>query len=335
MNNRNSVNEAPSLPATMQAVRFHDYSGIGGLRLEEAGLPEVGPGQILVRVFAAGVNPFDIYAVAGYANEFVTFKLPAVLGRDFSGIVVKLGSDTDNFSVGDAVYGQANPEAPGTFAEYTIVETFRAIKKPVHLSHVEAASLPNVILAAWNGLFSETSGMGLKPDQTILIHGAAGGIGSVAVQLANWRGAHVLGTASAHNIAFLNELGVKRAFDYNAADWEAAVGKVDAVLDNSSGAAAEKLCGLIRPGGFYVGLQGPLDAAIAAKQQAAGIRCVTVNGPASLADLPAIAAAVAGKHVKPVVSGIYPLAEFRDALEKIAEGHVRGKLVLRVRDEEV
>ena len=316
----------------MHAVRFHDYTGLDGLRYEEAPVPTAGEGEVLIAVHAAGVNPFDWYAVEGYVNEFVQFQLPAVLGRDVSGVVEAVGPGVEGFVVGDAVYGQADPVSHGTFADYTAITTSRLAKKPTALSHVEAASLPNVLIAAWDGLFSPTSGANLEAGQTVLINGAAGGIGSIAVQLAKWRGAHVIGTASAANLPFLRDLGGERVFDYTVAGWTGEVGRVDAVLDTSDGQAAKDLCALIKRGGRYVGFRGAGDPAFQAEQAAGGVTCLGASGPASQEDFPKMAALVEQGAVKPVVSGTYPVTAVRDALERVREGHVRGKIVLTIRD---
>jgi NADPH:quinone reductase-like Zn-dependent oxidoreductase len=314
----------------MRAVRFHDYRGLSGIQYEDAPLPVLGNGEVLVRVHAAGVNPFDWYAVEGYVNQYVSFQLPAVLGRDVSGIVEAVGVGVDGLAVGDAVYGQTSPQSHGTFADFTAIESFRLAKKPEHLSHIEAASLPNVMLAAWNGVFSGDSGANLKTRQTILVHGAAGGIGSIAVQLANWCGAHVLGTASKRNLGFLRELGVEQAIDYTVEGWHEHVGRIDAVLNTADGGAAKALCSLIKPGGRYVALRGLPDAAFVAEQAASGISCVAASGPASVKDFAQMAGVVAQGAIKPVISAVYPIAKFRDALERVREGHVRGKIVLSV-----
>src|SRR5271154_495562 len=220
----------------MRAVRFHDYSGLNGIRYEEAPLPVLGDREVLVRVHAAGVNPFDWYAVEGYVNQYVRFQLPAVLGRDVSGLVEAVGVDVHDFAVGDAVYGQTDPASYGTFADYTAIDSFRLAKKPEHLSHIEAASLPNVMLAAWNGVLSADTGANLQAKQTLLVHGAAGGIGSIAVQIAKWHGAHVLGTASKGNLQFLRDLGVEQAIDYAVDGWHEQFGRIDAVLNTADGA---------------------------------------------------------------------------------------------------
>jgi NADPH:quinone reductase-like Zn-dependent oxidoreductase len=316
----------------MKAVRFHDYSGLKGVRYEDAPLPVIKEGEVLVKVHAAGVNPFDWYAVEGHVNQFVRFQLPAVLGRDMSGIIERVGTQVDDLAVGDVIYGQTDPESHGTFADFAAIDSFRAAKKPEHLTHVEAASLPNVTLAAWNGLFSVDHGADLQADQTVLINGAAGGIGSIAVQLAKWRGGRVLGTASQSNLGFLQALGVDRAFDYAVDGWHKNIGAVDAVLNTADGKAAPLLCSLLRPGGRYVALRGMPASSFVAEQAARGVSCVAASGPASVKDFPQMAGVVAQGLIKPVVSEVYPLAKFREALERVREGHGRGKVVLQVVD---
>ncbi|WP_068078308.1 NADP-dependent oxidoreductase [Novosphingobium lentum] len=313
----------------MRAVRFHDYLGLDGVRLEDMPIPVPRTGEILVRIHAAGVNPFDCYAVSGYVNAYVRFTLPAVLGRDFSGIVAAIGPEVEELSVGDAVFGQSAADADGTFADFVAIPASRAAIKPGTLSHIEAASLPNVIMAAWDGLFSMTSGMDLQPGQTILVNGAAGGIGSMAVQLARWRGARVIGTSSASNLDMVRELGAE-AYDYTLP--LAITGPVDGVLDTADGNNAETLCGLVRPGGTYVALRGLTGSNFAERWAARGVRCVVANGPASAGAFPDMVKVVSDGEVRPIVSATYPLDQFRAALEMVVTGHARGKIVLQIAD---
>ena len=317
----------------MRAVRFHDYLGLDGVRVETAPRPVAGPAEILIEVHAAGVNPFDWYAVEGYVNDYVQFSLPAILGRDFSGIVAAIGAGVTAFAIGDAVYGHADASADGSFADYVAVPADRAVMKPDSLSHIDAASLPNVLMAAWDGLFSADTGMNLQSGQTVLINGAAGGIGTVAVQLARWRGARVIGTASPGNHPLRYELGAAAAYDYHSADWDETAGKVDAVLDTADGSTAERLCALIRPGGSYVSLRGMPSPEFVAARSADGVRCIAASGPNSASALPEMAAAVAQGAVKPIVSETFPLDRVRDALEAVRAGHVRGKIVIVVHPE--
>jgi NADPH:quinone reductase-like Zn-dependent oxidoreductase len=227
------------------------------------------------------------------------------------------------------VYGQTDPLSHGTFAEYTAIEAHRIAKKPDRLSAVEAASLPNVLLAAWNGLFSVDHGADLQRGHTVLIHGAAGGIGSAAVQLAVWRGARVIGTASRGNLEFLQKLGAAQMFDYALEGWQH-LGAIDAVLNTADGAAASALCATLRSGGRYVAFRGLPDARFVADQLSRGIRCSSASGPASVKDFAHMAQLVAAGAVNPIVSGVYPIEDFREALERVRDGHVRGKIVLKV-----
>src|SRR3546814_931162 len=148
----------------MRAVRFHDYNGLSGVRIDQIPTPSVDPGALLVRVHAAGVNPFDRYAVEGYVNAFVSFTLPAVLGRDFSGVIEAVGAEVTGFMVGDAVFGQAAADAEGNFAAYLSIPVDCAAKNTKSITQLNAASPPNVLMAAWDELFSTARGLYLPPD---------------------------------------------------------------------------------------------------------------------------------------------------------------------------
>lgn len=316
----------------MRAARFHAYDGVGAIRLEEVARPVAGQGQLVVRVVAAGVNPFDWYAVEGWVNAYVAFTLPTTLGRDFSGLVDAVGAGVEGFAPGDAVYGHVDAAADGSFAEYVAVPADRVVRKPKRISHIEAASLPNVLMAAWDGLLSSTSGADLQPGQTLLVNGAAGGIGSLAVQLAVWRGARVIGTSSPASHDFLRTLGADMALDYTDPQWPAELGLVDAVLDTSAGTDADLLCARLRPGGHYVALRGLPPAPWAEQKAAVGIRCTVASGPASAPMFERMTQLVADGDVRPIVSDVLPLDRIADAMKRISTGHIRGKLVLKISD---
>jgi len=317
----------------MRALRFHDYRGFDSLSLDEIAVPDPRPGELLVRVHAAGINPFDRYAIEGYVNAFVRFELPATLGRDFSGAIVAVGEGVGDFAPGDLVFGHAAADADGSFADFIRVPAVRVAPKPDQLSHVEAASLPNVLMAAWDGLFSTQTGADLQPGQTLLVNGAAGGIGSVAVQLARWKGARVIGTASAPNLDLVTAMGAS-AHDYADNGWYADVAGLDAVIDTSAGSDADRLCGLLRAGGVYVAMRGLPSGDFAERWLARGVICRVASGPASENAFGAMADAVAQGAVKPIVTRVYPLERYRHALEAIGGGHARGKTVLLIAAEE-
>ncbi|MFG1210280.1 NADP-dependent oxidoreductase [Xanthobacter flavus] len=158
--------------------------------MEEIAPPLPTAGEVLVRLHAAAANPFDWYMADGLLAMY-KITLPATFGRDGAGVVEAIGDGVTEFQVGDAVYGQADPEDDGTFAQYVVLRADRLLRKPKAMSFAEAAALPNAIYAAWSALFSPTKGLDLQPGQTVLIHGAGGGIGSLVLQLAKWRGARV------------------------------------------------------------------------------------------------------------------------------------------------
>src|SRR5258708_1102853 len=182
----------------MKAVQVHNYGGPEGLHFEDAPPPTPGSGEFLVRVLAASVNAIDWKAPAGYMKDVFPLRLPYIPGWDVSGIVEAIGPGVTQFKKGDEVYavpGGAR-SGKGTYAEYVVVKETEAALKPKSIDHIHAAALPVVALTAWQALFEPA---GLSKGQKILIHGAAGGVGSIAVQLAKWKGAHVIGTPSARN----------------------------------------------------------------------------------------------------------------------------------------
>jgi len=182
----------------MKAVRVHNYGGPEVLRFEDVPRPTPDSGELLIRVHAASVNAIDWKIRAGDLKDVFPVPLPFILGWDVSGVVETAGSDVTKFKKGDEVY--ARPDAArngkGTYAEYVVVKESEAALKPKSIDHVHAAAIPVVGLTAWQALFDTAA---LNKGQRVLIHGAAGGVGSFAVQLAKWKGAHVIGTASGRN----------------------------------------------------------------------------------------------------------------------------------------
>ena len=194
----------------MNAVRIHTYGGPEVLVYESAPRPIITPDELLVRVHAASVNSFDCKMRTGNYQKYMPLQLPAILGVESSGTVEEVGANVKNFKVGDDVLAWPDPLRNGTYAEYVAVKPSNAAPKPKSIDHVTAATVPIAGMAAWTGLV--TAGK-LMPGQRVLIHGAAGGVGTFAVQIAKLCGAHVIGTAS-KNIDLLREIGVDEAIDY-------------------------------------------------------------------------------------------------------------------------
>jgi NADPH:quinone reductase-like Zn-dependent oxidoreductase len=320
----------------MKGVRIHDYGTAEVLCYEDAPIPEPGPRDVLVRVHAAGVNPADRQIRAG-----LRFRLEKpfafIPGCEVSGIVEKRGAEVTVLTVGDEVYGMLGTLGGG-YAEYVVAAAGNLARKPASLDHVHAAALPVAALTAWDALFEIG---GLVAGQQVLIHAAAGGVGHIAVQLAKWRGAQVIGTASARNERFLRELGIDEFIDYRTTAFESVVRDVDIVLDaiprEADGSidalareAMARSWAVLKDGGILVSIcanptPGP-DAA------ARGLRGAYAGAKPGGDLLNRIAGLVDDGKLKPDVGTILPLREARHAHELIQTGHTRGKIVLRVKD---
>jgi NADPH:quinone reductase-like Zn-dependent oxidoreductase len=310
----------------MKAVRIHAYGGPEALVYEDAPHPEIADDQVLVKVYATSANQVDRFTRAGYLQGMVDFPLPLTLGLDLSGVVTAIGKDVTTLAVGDVVYGYSNMMRQGAYAEYAAVSATEVASKPKTIDHSTAAAIPLAGLAAWQALAAAE----LQAGQTILIHGAGGGVGTFAVQFAREQGARVLGTASSDKVALLHELGVAEVIDYTTNRFEDVARDVDVVLDTIGGEVLERSWAVLRPGGTLVTLAGQPEQAAAA---ARGVRGLGLMTQAKVADLTEIAAWIDAGRVKPIVSAVLPLAEARAAHERMERGHARGKIVLRVVEE--
>ncbi len=231
--------------------------------------------------------------------------------------------------MGDAVYGMLNPTRDGAYAEYVVAQESDVAPKPAKLDFVQAAAVPMVGLTAWQGLFEIG---GLSAGQTVLIHAAAGGVGSFAVQFAKARGATVIGTASARNTEFLRELGVNQTVDYNAVRFEDVAREVDVVFDLIGGETQQRSWQTLKKGGILVTTVPPTSPLpdMAGAAEAHGVRAVLMSAHASAAQLVEIAALIDAGKVKPIIEVVLPLREARQAQEQSRGGRTRGKIVLSV-----
>jgi NADPH:quinone reductase-like Zn-dependent oxidoreductase len=309
---------------TMKAVRMHSYGGPEVLRYEDAPRLEPAPDEVLVRVHAAAVNPVDWKIRQGYMKALLDYLMPLILGWDFSGVVESAGTAVTAWKKGDEVYAMPNMRRNGAYAEYITVKASEIACKPKSLDHVHAAAIPLTALTAWQAMFATG---GLTAGQTVLVHAAAGGVGVFAVQLAKWKGAHVIGTASERNHAFLKELGADEVIDYQTTRFEDVVHDVDMVLDTMGGETQARSWRVLKKGGLLVSIVGPASAKEAAAHGArAGSVFVQPNGAQlrELADL-----ADSGK-LRVVLDAVMPLADVARAHEMNQTLHTRGKIVLQV-----
>jgi NADPH:quinone reductase-like Zn-dependent oxidoreductase len=307
-----------TITETMKAVCIHAIGGPEVLQYEDVRTPEPGADDMLIRVHAAGVNPVDWKIREGYLGKF---PLPAILGRDFSGTVEALGQNVHDLHVGDEVFGEA-ASGSGTYAEFTLAKPSQSARKPRGLDHVQAAALPVAALTAWQALFDIAD---LRGSQKVLVHAAAGGVGSFAVQFAKLRGAYVIGTASAQNAAYVRELGADEVIDYHATQFENEVRDIDVVFDAIGDDTQEHSWQVLKRGGILVSIVQP-----AAEEKAAahGVRGVFFRQNAKREQLAEIADLVVNGRIKLFIADVLPLSDARKAQKLSQSGHTRGKIVL-------
>jgi NADPH:quinone reductase-like Zn-dependent oxidoreductase len=302
-----------------RAIRFHEYGASDRLVLETISRPVLKADEVLIEVHFAGVNPVDWKIRAGYLKDFMPVPLPFTPGIDFSGIVADIGSEVRNLKKGQAVFGIAS----GAYAEYAVAKAAEVVRKPDNLSFELAATVPVGALTAWKAL----EDAGVKNGQTVVVQGAAGGVGLFAVQFARLKGAKVIGTASSDNAAFVKGLGAEKVVDYKKASLESEIKDADVVFDAVGGEALEKSYSLLKKGGTLVSVAGQVSEE---KAKEHGIRALgSGRGPAEL--LTRIAELLAKKSVRSEVGRIFPLAEAKAAQDLSQTGHGRGRILLQVK----
>jgi NADPH:quinone reductase-like Zn-dependent oxidoreductase len=310
-----------TMKATMKAVRMQGFGGPEVLAYEDVPRPEPTANELLVRVHAAGVNPVDWKIREGH---FGTVPLPALVGSDFSGVVESVGPKVTEFRMGDPVFGTVTDES-GSYAEYAISGVSQVARKPASLDDIEAAALPIASLTAWQALFDTAD---LQAGEKVLIHAAAGGVGSFAVQFAKWKGAYIIGTASAEKAEFVRGLGANEIIDYHSTKFEERVRDADVVFDTIGGETQERSWRVLKNGGILVSIVQPPTPEAAGAHGVRGVfmRCDLNRGDqlARIADL------VVSGQAKVHVETVLPLEEARQAQESSQRGHARGKIVLRV-----
>jgi NADPH:quinone reductase-like Zn-dependent oxidoreductase len=309
---------------TMRAVRIHRYGGPEVLSYEEAPAPQPAAGEVRVRVHAAGVNPVDWKIREGWLKDRLNHTLPLILGWDISGEVEAVGADVTRFKIGDPVFSRPDISRDGAYAQYIAIRESELAFKPRSLDHVHAAGVPLAALTAWQALFDAAR---LESGQTVLVHAAAGGVGSFAVQLANWIGARVIGTASARNREFVLGLGADEVVDYRSTPFEQAVRDVDVVFDTLGGDVQRRSWQVLKPGGVLVSILEVPSEAEAQTHKARGAYVFVRPNALQLAEIASLIDT--GTLFSPVET-VLPLTEVRAAHELSQSGHARGKIVLTV-----
>ena len=313
-----------SVTPTMQALQVHRYGGPEELTLEQIPRPDPQPGTVLVRVYAIGVLPIEWKMRQGLMRAFLPMTFPSIPGSAFAGVIEQIGASVTSFQQGQAVFGRSQQ---GAYAEWTIAAPENLAPKPDTLSFAEVATISGGATTAWSALFENAR---LGAGQRVLIHGAAGGVGSFAVQFARWKGAHVIGTASSANAAFVRSLGAETVIDYQSMPFEQVVREVDVVLDTIGGDTLQRSLHVVKRGGIVVSL---LEQPSQETAQEAGIRAMkhTVIPPfPSTSLLQTIAQLLVEGQIKATLGRTFPLCEAALAHELSQSGHGRGRIVLQV-----
>ncbi|MFD9435304.1 NADP-dependent oxidoreductase [Streptomyces sp. NPDC060002] len=332
---------------TMRAIRLHGFGGPEVLRHEEAPVPEPGPGEVLVRVHAVGLNPPDWYAREGMPDVppevKPTFDLPMIPGTDVSGVVADVAADVNGFAAGDEVAGLLRfPTVlqAGAYAEYVTAQASDFALKPASIDHVQAAGLAMSGLTAWQFLIelghhhpspfqaAQHRPTALDSETTVLINGAAGGVGHLALQLAKWKGARVIAVASGAHESFLRKLGADEFIDYTKDRPEEAARDVDLVLDTVGGPATRRFLPTLKHGGaLFPVYPGGFDEEETAKL---GVTVSSAQVRSSGAQLTELLRLLAAGTLRVAIDSTFALADAQAAHERAARGHIRGKIVLTV-----
>jgi NADPH:quinone reductase-like Zn-dependent oxidoreductase len=313
----------PANPS-IKAVQLYEFGEPDVLRYESIPKPTPKQGEVLVRVQATAVNALDRKIRSGYMQGFMDFSLPLILGCDVAGIVEAVGSGVTGFAPGDEIYAMPR-NSVGMYAEYVTLPVTEVAKKPQSITFVEAASVPTVALTAWQGLFDQGN---LAPGQTVLIHGAAGGVGSMAVQLAKSKEAYVIATASSAKVDFVHALGADSVIDYKAAPFENKVKEVDLVLDVLGDETRQRSWQVIKLGGMLVSTVPPFPTD--EEGASVGVHGKGIAVQPNTAQLNEISRLIDTGKIKPTVDVVLPLADAKQAHELMQSGKVRGKIVLQV-----
>ena len=333
----------------MKALTFKRYGKSPEIGFADVPRPKLKPDELLVEVHAAGVNPIDNVVPTGLFKAVLKFERPATLGSDLAGVVTEVGSRVTRFKVGDAVFASIFDLGTGSIAEFAVVPESAAALKPANLDFVQAASIPMVGLTSWQALKERAN---LRAGQKVFIPAGSGGIGTFAIQLAKHLGAKVGTTTSTGNVQLVSNLGADEIVDYKKQQFEKVLRGYDAVLGTVRGDALEKAVHILKPRGTMVSLVGPLDAAFArgrrlnflltlvfglmsrkimrlAKKREGTYSFLFVRPDGD--QLARIGELLKEERIRPVIDKVFPFEQAKEALEYLAQGRSRGKVVVKVR----
>ncbi|MEK1834435.1 MAG: NADP-dependent oxidoreductase [Pseudomonas sp.] len=333
----------------MKAFIIERYGKKVALRATEMPEPELGKDDVLVQIHAAGVNPLDLKIRDGEFKMILPYRMPLILGNDLAGIVVRVGSQVQQFKPGDEVYARPDDDRIGAFAEFIAINQGSLAIKPKGLTMEEAASIPLVGLTAWQALVEKAN---LKKGQKVLIHAGSGGVGTLAIQLAKHLGATVATTTSTANVEWVKHLGADIVIDYRKDDFEKVLHDYDVVLNSLGTDTLEKSLRILKPGGKLISISGPPDAdfaknaglsgflklvmgllsyGIRKKAKRRGVSYSFLYMKASGDQLRKLTALIDSGVIRPVVDRVFPFESTPDALAYVETGRAKGKVIVRVK----
>jgi len=321
------------------------HYGPGGLEPADVPAPAVGPGDVLVDIRAASINPLDKMIRNGEFKQLIKYRRPFVLGHDLSGVITQVGTAVRGFTVGDEIYARPRDQRIGSFAEQIAIDADDVALKPESLSFEEAAAVPLVALAAWQALVEVGD---VQPGHKVLVHAGAGGLGSTVVQLAKFLGAHVATTAHTNDIERARALGADEIIDFTQQDFTDVLSGYDLVLDSLGPASLEKSLTVLKPGGLAISVVGPPDPAFATqlgqplmkpvmgllsrkvrrRARKLGVRYSFFFMRASGTRLSALAELYDAGNLRPVLDRTFPFDRTLDAMAYVEQGKAAGKIVV-------
>lgn len=311
----------------MKAAQINNYGDPSVISLNEVEVPALGEGQVLVEVHASSLNPFDSKIRDGAMKDYIPLEFPVTLGGDVAGVVTQVAADVTQLAIGDKVYGQANVVAgnSGAFAECAATAAKQIAKMPENLDFRQAASLPLVGVSALQAL---TEHINLQSGQKIFIHGGAGGIGTVAIQIAKQIGAYIATTATGDNIDYAKNLGANEVIDYKTQNFAEVLRDYDAVFDTVGGDDFTKSLNALRQGGVAVSMVGRADEA---RTEELGVTAITQQTHVTTEALDHLRQLIEAGAVTPQVAKVFPLEQIREAFEAREHESIRGKVVIAIK----
>jgi alcohol dehydrogenase len=309
----------------MKAAQISDYGPADHITIVDIDAPALTPGQVLIEVHAGSINPFDIKIREGYVSGMIS-RLPVTLGGDIAGVVRQAAPEITDVAVGDRVYGQALVVSGGSgaFAEFAATKASLVAKMPKNIDFPEAAALP---LAGVSALQAIQNHLKLQPAQKILIHGGAGGIGTIAIQLAKHIGAYVATTATGEGVEYVKNLGADEVIDYKTQQFDDLLHDYDAVFDTVAGDTYERSFKVLKGGGIIVSM---LEQPNPELMERYGVTAIAQQTRMNSGDLTKLASLVEDGVITPHVDTTYPLDKVADAFQAYESGTVRGKVVITV-----